>query len=183
MWSRFLSFTCRYLLFPVPIVEEFCCVFDIVLKKLGCCSCIGFYGVFSLYYWSVFLFLHSLTLTLSLWLCNVTGAHIRWYLQPCSLGLGLGSRPLVLLVWSSGLSFLAMWRMMLEFCSESVAHFQQGSCVHSINSVDPEAWEVNTLSRRGLFFLMSVWAEFLFLSVHWKNFKLYQCRIQTFQGI
>lgn len=42
--------------------------------------------------------------------------------------------------------------MMLEFCSESVAHFQQGGRVHSINSVDPEAWEVNTFSRRGLFF-------------------------------
>lgn len=74
--------------------------------------------------------------------------------------------------------------MILEFCFESVAHFQQGGRVRSINSIDPEAWEVNTLSRRGLFFfLMSVWAEFLFLSVHWKNFKLYQGRIQTFQGI
>lgn len=55
--------------------------------------------------------------------------------------------------------------MILEFCFESVAHFQQGGRVHSINSVDPEAWEVNTLSRRGLFFfLMSVWAEFVSFS-------------------
>lgn len=46
--------------------------------------------------------------------------------------------------------------MILEFCFESVAHFQQGGRVHSINSVDPEAWEVNTLSRRGLFFFFNV---------------------------
>ena len=40
---------------------------------------------------------------------------------------------------------------MLEFCSDSIAHFQGGR-VHSINSVDPEAWEVKTLSCRVFLF-------------------------------
>lgn len=40
---------------------------------------------------------------------------------------------------------------MLEFCSDSIAHFQ-GCRVHSINSVDPEAWEVKILSYRVFFF-------------------------------
>lgn len=54
-WSRFLSFTCRYLLFPVQCWRVLLCFWR-CFKKLGGWSCTGFYGVISLYYWSMFCF-------------------------------------------------------------------------------------------------------------------------------